>query len=195
MSVEGIINRIFADAEQEVRNIHDEANEQARSIQDENNREADDYFARQKAWLDEKYRKEKERAVLNKRLEHRKKVLVSRQEWMDRSFERAYTRLVDQPKENYRELMKKLIMNASTNREELVIFGEKGEQSDLKSIITELNKEKGGEFTFSDKRGEFPWGFVLQRGKIQTNMSIESLFKYKRNDLEQKAWELFNADA
>jgi vacuolar-type H+-ATPase subunit E/Vma4 len=195
MSVEGIINRIFADAEQEVRNIHDEANEQARSIQDENSREADDYFARQKAWLDEKYRKEKERAVLNKRLEHRKKVLVSRQEWMDRSFERAYTRLVDQPKENYRELMKKLIMNASTNREELVIFGEKGEQSDLKSIITELNKEKGGKFTFSDKRGEFPWGFVLQRGKIQTNMSIESLFKYKRNDLEQKAWELFNADA
>jgi vacuolar-type H+-ATPase subunit E/Vma4 len=195
MSVEGIIDRIFADAEQEAKKIHDEASEQARSIEDENNREADDYFARRKAWFDEKYRKEKERAVLNKRLEHRKNVLASRQGWMDRAFEEAYTRLVDQPIENYRELMKKLIMSATTNREELVIFGKKGEPSDLKSIITELNKEKEGKFSLSDKRGEFLWGFVLKKGKIETNMSIESLFKYKRNDLEQKAWELFNADA
>ncbi len=194
MSVEGIIDRIFADAEQEAKKIHDEAIEQAKSIQDEISREADDYFARRKAWLDEKYRKEKERAVLNKRLEHRKNVLASRQEWMDRAFEEAYTRLVDQPIKNYRELMKKLILNASTNREELVIFGEKGEMRELKSIITELNRDKKGKFSISDKRGEFPWGFVLKKGKIEINMSIESLFKYKRNDLEQKAWELFNAD-
>jgi V/A-type H+-transporting ATPase subunit E len=195
MSVEAIIDRIFADAEQETKKIHDEASEQARSIQDEINREADDYFVRRKAWLDEKYRKEKERAVLNKRLEHRKNVLASRQEWMGRAFERAYTRLVDQPIKDYGKLMKKLIMSASTNREELVIFGKKGEQGDLKNIITELNKENEGKFSLSDKRGEFPWGVILNKGKIETNMSIESLFKYKRNDLEQKAWELFNADA
>ena len=194
MSVEGIIDRIMSDAKGEVDNILSEASQQGKAIQEENEREAQEHFDRQRDLLDEKYRKEKERAILNRRLDERKSILMSRQTWMDRAFDEARSRLVDQSMKQYQQLMKQLISTVSSARDEEVQFGTKSDEKELKSLVTELNRETGGKFTLSEERGDFPWGFILRKGKVETNMSIESLFKYKRNDLEQKAWELFNAD-
>jgi vacuolar-type H+-ATPase subunit E/Vma4 len=194
MSVEGIIDRIMSDAKGEVDSILGEARQQVKAIQKENEREAQEYFDRQRELLDEKYRKEKERAILNRRLDERKSVLQTRQTWMDRAFEEARNRLVNQPMNEYGTLMKQLIETVSSAKDEEVQFGTKGEDKELKSIINELNKTTGSSFTLAKERGDFPWGFILRKGKVETNMSIESLFKYKRNDLEQRAWELFNAD-
>lgn len=194
MSVEGIIDRIMTDAKGEVESILTGARRQAKAIQEDNEREAQEHYDRQRELLDEKYRKDKERAILNRRLEERKSVLMNRQTWMDRAFEEARSRLVDQPIEEYQQLMKQLISTVSYARDEEVQFGTKGDEKELKSILSELNRETGGKFTLAGERGESPWGFILRKGKVETNMSIESLFKYKRNDLEQKAWELFNAD-
>ena len=194
MSVEGIIDRIMTDAKGEVDSILSEAGRQEKAIGEENAREAQEHYDRQCELLDEKYRKEKERAILNRRLDERKSVLMTRQTWMDRAFDEARSRLVDQSMNEYQQLMRQLIATVSSARDEEVQFGTKGDEKELKSVITELNKQTGGKFTLSEERGDFPWGFILRKGKVETNMSIESLFKYKRNDLEQKAWELFNAD-
>lgn len=194
MSVEGIIDRIMTDAKGEVESILSETRRQAKAIQDNNEREAQEHYDRQRELLDEKYRKDNERAILNRRLEERKSLLMTRQTWMDRAFEEARSRLVDQPMKEYQQLMKQLISTVSSARDEEVQFGSKGGEKELGSILSELNKETGGKFTLADVRGDFPWGFILLKGKVETNMSIESLFKYKRNDLEQKAWELFDAD-
>ena len=194
MSVEGIIDRIMRDAKEEVDNILGEAREQGKAIQDENSREAQEHYDHQRELLEEKYKKEKQRAILNRRLDERKAVLQTRQSWMDRAFDEARNRLIDQAMGEYGKLMKQLISTVTSTRDEEVQFGSKGDDKDLASLINELNKESGGSFTVAKKRGEFPWGFILRKGKVETNMSIESLFKYKRNDLEQKAWELFNAD-
>ncbi len=194
MSVEGIIDRIISDARHEADNIMGEAEHQAKLIEEENGREAQEYFEKQRELLDERYRKDKERAILNRRLEERKSVLASRQAWMDRAFEDARKRLVEQPMKEYQQLMSQLIDTVSSSRDEEIQFGKKGQDKELKTIVNELNKAKGSKFTFAAERGDFPWGFVLRKGKVETSMSIESLFKYKRNDLEQKAWELFDAD-
>jgi vacuolar-type H+-ATPase subunit E/Vma4 len=194
MSVEGIIDRIMSDAKGEVDNILGEAKQQGKAIQEENEREARGHFNRQRELLDEKYRKEKERAILNRRLDERKSVLQTRQTWMDKAFEGARSTLVGQPMDKYQTLMKQLIATVSSAKDEEVQFGTKGDERELKAVIAELNRETGGSFTIAKERGDFSWGFILHKGKVETNMSIESLFKYKRNDLEQKAWELFNAD-
>ena len=194
MSVEGIIDRIMSDAKGEVDNILGEAKRQGKAIQEENELAAQEHFDRQRELLDEKYRKEKERAILNRRLEERKSILQTRQTWMDRAFDEARSRLVDQPVEEYQTLMKQLIATVSSAKDEEVQFGTKGDDKELKSVIADLNRETGGSFSIAKERGKFSWGFILRKGKVETNMSIESLFKYKRNDLEQKAWELFNAD-
>jgi V/A-type H+/Na+-transporting ATPase subunit E len=194
MSVEGIIEKILSDARSAYRVIVEGAEKEAESIRAEQKREAAAYFVKQKGLLDERYRKDKERAVLNKRLEMRKITLGTRQEWMEKAFADAYRRLVDQPLGEYKMTLLQMIGSASQSKDEEVCFGRKGDRKFFEEVIRELNGKTGGRFTLSHDDGNFPWGFILKKGKVEVNVSIDSLFKYRRADFEQKAWELFNAD-
>lgn len=195
MSVEKIIEKIIADAKKEATQIIEEAEEQARTIHDQHKREADGYFHGQRKRLEERYRREKERAILNRRLEMRKNILHARQEWMEKAFSDAYKRLVEQPISEYKTLIINLIQHASgSDKKQEIIFGTKGSEKELQTVVDELNKKTGGRFTLSQERGEFSWGFILKKGNVVTDMSIDSLFKYRRTELEQKAWEIFNAE-
>jgi V/A-type H+-transporting ATPase subunit E len=193
MSVEGILERIIADAREQADAIIAQAREEEKSILSEGEQEAEEYYKEQLNRLDERYRREKERAVLNRRLDQRKALLQVRQQWMDQAFSDAYARLVEQPVSEYAQLMQKLIAASSTGRDETVVFGTKGTDAELKSIVDAVNNDTGGSFSLAAERGDFPWGFTLRKGKVETNVSIDSLFRYRRSDLEQKAWELFNA--
>jgi V/A-type H+-transporting ATPase subunit E len=193
MSLEGIIERIISDAKQEAESVMQDARHREEDLLAEAARAADEYYRRQLELLEEKYRREKERSILNRRLEQRKRILQSRQGWMDRAFQEAYEALIHQPDDEYRELMIDLVLKASISQDETLQFGGKGSDKDLRAIVDEANNQSGGRFTLAKERGGFPWGFVLKKEKVETNMSIDSLFKYRRNDLEQGAWELFNA--
>jgi V/A-type H+-transporting ATPase subunit E len=192
MSVEGIVDRIIADAEEEAKNIMHDAETEAEAIREKGKREAEQYYERQKSLLDEKYRREKERAILNKRLEERKNMLLARQKWMERAFHDAYRGLVDQPLEEYGKLLVTLVKAVSLTKDEEIIFGKKGDSAFFSRIVDQLNK-KGASHSVSKMKRDFPWGVILKKGKVEINMSIDSLFKYKRTDLEQKAWEIFHA--
>jgi vacuolar-type H+-ATPase subunit E/Vma4 len=194
MSVEGIIEKIIADAENEARRIVEESEKEAGALREEGEKEAAEYFERQKRLLDERYRKEKERAILNKRLETRKTLLGTRQKWMDKAFAEAYKRLVDQPLGDYKQTLMRMIDSASQTKDEEIIFGRKGDGTFFEQVVLELNGKTGGRFVVSAVGGEFPWGFILKKGKVEVNVSIDSLFKHRRADLEQKAWETFDAD-
>jgi vacuolar-type H+-ATPase subunit E/Vma4 len=193
MSLEGIIDRIISDANRDAEAILSEAGEREKALMDEAAREAEEFYRRQRDLLEEKARREKERAILNRRLEQRKRILQSRQKWMDRAFQEAYDALLEQPEKDYRTLMVDLILRASSSRDEAVLFGTKGSAREMKEIVDGANKKSGGKFTLQKGRGDFPWGFILRKGKVETNMSIDSLFTYRRSDLEQRAWEIFNA--
>jgi len=194
MSVEGIIDRITADAEAEAKNIIVKAKNEAESIVEKGKKRAEEYFDLQRKKIDEKYRREKERRVLNRRLDRRKNLLQARQKWMNEAFSTAYRNLIDQPPEDYKTLVITLIERVSVSKDEEIVFGTKGNDALIEGIVKTLNSAKNSKFTQAEKRGEFPWGFVLRKGKVEINMSIDSLFKYKRTDLEQEVWGLFNAD-
>ena len=194
MSVEGIQARIIEDAKKQAGAIVEEAKKEAEAILKTGKSNAEEHFQRQADLLDERYRQNKERTILSKRLELRKKLLDARQRWMDTAFDEAYQALVGQDDREYRDLMVNLIAKVSSHKDEEIIFGKKGDKKILKEIVDRLNSKSGGAYTLSKERRDFQWGFVLKRGSIETNMSIDSLFKYKRDDLEQKAWEIFDAD-
>jgi len=194
MSLEGIIERIYSDARKEAEKIIADAEKEARSIEEQCKKEAEEYFLRQKEALQESYNRKKERVMLTRRLEVRKSMLKVKQDWMEKAFSLAYKKLLDQPFEDYRALMITLIKRFSQSGDEEVVFGKKGDDKFLKDLIDELNKKYATRFTLSSKRGDFSWGFILRKGKVETNMSIDSLFRYKRMDLEQRAWELFEAN-
>jgi vacuolar-type H+-ATPase subunit E/Vma4 len=199
MSVEGIIEKILSDARSASRAIVEDAEKESEAIIAGHRREAEEYYRKQKSLLEERYRKEKERAVLNKRLDARKNNLGARQRWLERAFGDAYKALVDQPLGEYRGTLLSLIRGASKSRDEEIVFGRKGDRAFFEEVVAELNKKADGpaaasKFTLSPETGDFSWGFVLRKGKVDVNMSIDSLFRYRRADLEQRAWEMFDAD-
>ena len=194
MSVEGIIEKILSDAREEAARIIGAGKEEARSIRAAHEREAQEYYEKRAASLEEFYRREKERAVLTKKLEMRKSMLQARQAWMAKAFSQAYEKLTGQPFPEYRNLLISLIQKVSASGDEEIIFGTIGDEKFLEDLVKELNSKTKSKLTLSGERKDFPWGFVLKKGNVEINMSIDSLFRYKRADLEQKAWELFNAD-
>ena len=194
MSIEGIQTRIIEDAKKEAESIVGEAKKEAKAIDEANNKDAENYFEKKLKLLDEQYSKEMERTILSRRLELRKKLLDARQKWMDKAFQDAYQDLVKQDVGEYKNLMIELISKVSFHQDEEIIFGKKGDEKLLGQIVDELNRKTKGNFTLSKERRDFSWGFLLRKGNVETNMSIDSLFRYKRNDLEQQAWEIFDAD-
>ena len=122
---------------------------------------------RRKSQLDEHYRREKERAILNKRLDQRKNMLQARQKWMDRAFSDAFEKLTEQPLEEYKGLVINLITKVSRTNDEDVVFGKKGDAKFLEGVVAELNKKTKAKFSVSKKRGDFPWGFILKKEKVE----------------------------
>ena len=192
MSVEGIVERIINEAKEEADRIISDAKAEAKNIEEDLKKEADSYFENQKKQLDYKYKSNKERTILNKRLENRKELLQVRQKWMDEAFNGAYKALINQSFEDYQKLVIKLIKDTSSSKDEEIIFSKKGSDAELKKLANDINKKANGKYSLAKKRGNYQWGFILRKGKIETNVTIDSLFRYKRDELEQKAWEIFN---
>lgn len=192
MSVEGIIERIIFEAKEEAKKIISNAKTEADDIVESLKKEADGYFENQKKQLENKYRNNKERAILSNRLENRKGLLQVRQKWMDEAFNSAYKALADQPFRDYHKLVIKLIGSISSDKDEEILFGKKGSDTELKKLVSDLNKGLNGKFTLAKERGNFEWGFILRKGKIKTDVTINSLFRYNRDELEQRSWEIFN---
>ncbi len=193
MSIESILERILSDAQSEADEIIKKAEEEAKRIIEKEKSEAEEYFKKRLSEIDHHYKREKERAILNKRLEVRKNILGAKRGWMNKAFEEAFDRLKNESIEEYSTHIKGLIKSIPDVKDGELIFGRKGDDNFLKKLVDEINKREKTSFKLIKDREDFEWGFILRRGKIETNLSLESLFTYSRADIEQKAWEILNA--
>ena len=102
----------------------------------------------------------------------------------------------DLPDKEYRALCTKLMLDAiETGDEEVVI--DKNENRVDQDLIKQVNRELGpgykGNIRLSDERKDLGAGFILKRGKIKTNVSIDVLLNQARKELEiDLAKELFS---
>ena len=91
--------------------------------------------------------------------------------------------------------MKKLLLEAvETGDEEVIVDTNEGRINH--EFIKQINRQLGpgvkGNLKLSDKKQDIGAGFILTRGKINTNVSIEVLLDQARKELEiQLAKELF----
>jgi vacuolar-type H+-ATPase subunit E/Vma4 len=104
--------------------------------------------------------------------------------------------LGDLPDKEYRALCTKLMLDAvETGDEEVVI--DKNEKRIDQEFIKQVNRELGpgykGNLKLSDERQDLGAGFILKRGNIKTNVSIDVLLDQARKELEiELAKELFS---
>jgi len=124
-----------------------------------------------------------------------KDYLTEKRKILDEVFAQARQKLQNLPDGEYCKLMTKLMLKAVETGNEEVIVDNNEKRIDQK-FIKHINRELGpgykGNLRLSDERQNLGGGFILKRGKIKNNVSIEVLSAQARKELEiELAKELF----
>lgn len=195
MDAEQVVEKILADAKVEADKIKQQTEENQAAEQAKLDEQLSEYkkqtdIIAQKAGDDKKAR-----LLAAARMDIAKDFLTAKRKILDEVFAQARKQLQNLTDEDYREFMTKLILEAVETGDEEVIVDKSETRIDQK-FIKQINRrlEPGykGNLRLSDETDNLGAGFILRRGRIKNNVSIEVLLTHARKDLEIKlAKELF----
>jgi V/A-type H+-transporting ATPase subunit E len=196
MEAEQVVEKILADAKAEADKIKKQADDQEAAEQAKLSEQLDEY-KKQTEILAKKAGEDKKSHILAAaRMDIAKQYLAEKRKILGEVFEQARRQLQDLPDEEYRALIKKLILDAVETGDEEVVVDTKEKRIDrefIKKINSELASGKKGDLRLSDQKQDIGAGFILKRGKIKTNVSMEVLLGQARKELEiELAKELFS---
>ena len=190
-----VVEKILADAKAEAEKIRKQAEENEAAEQAKLAEQLDEY-KKQTAILAKKAGEDEESHILAAaRMDIAKQLLAEKRKILDEVFEQAHEQLQNLPDEEYRTLCTKLMLEAvETGAEEIVV--DKNEKRINQDLINQVNRQlssKGkGELKLSDQKQNIGAGFILKRGQIKTNVSLDVLLDQARKELEiDLAKELF----
>ncbi len=195
MEAEQVVEKILADAKAEADKIKQQAEEKRAEEQTKLDEQLNDY-KKQTDILAQKAAKDKKLHLLAAaRMDIAKDYLAEKRKILDEVFAQARQKLQNLPDGEYCKLMTKLMLKAVETGDEEVIVDNNEKRIDQK-FIKHINRELGpgykGNLRLADVRQNLGGGFILKKGKIKNNVSIEVLLAQARKELEiELAKELF----
>ena len=127
------------------------------------------------------------------RMELAKEELAEKAKILDEVLGEARKQLNKLSDEEYRKLMVKLMTEAIEMGDEEVIIDTNEKRID-QSLIDQVNSQKKSNLKLADKREAIGGGFVLKRGKIKNNLSVDILLAQAKEQLEiELAGKLFGS--
>jgi V/A-type H+-transporting ATPase subunit E len=186
---EKLRQKILRDAEADARKTIEEGEGQARSIKAEAEKEvrriASEFAGKAKAEAEEYIR----RQISLRELEARKAVLAEKGGLIDKVFDRALEELRERDRKGGYSLTGKLLLGAIEVGDEEVILSPEDRKGIGASFIEGLNGElrkagKRGEVRIAEETRDIGGGFILRRGRAETNGSFVTLLAMLRDDIE-----------
>jgi len=191
-----VVEKILADARAEAQKIKKEAEEKESAEQVRLNEQLDEYKKQTEIIAQKAGEDEKSHILAAARMDIAKEFLAEKRKILDEVFEQAHQQLQNLPDDEYRALIKKLILDAVETGDEEVVIDTKEKRIDrefIKQINSELGSGKKSDLRLSDQKQDIGAGFILKRGKVKTNVSIGVLLDQARKELEiELAKELFS---
>jgi len=199
MEADQVITKILSDARAQADAIKKQAEEREAAETAKLNEELARFEEATKAMAEKAGADERSQRLAVARMEAAKEYAATKASLLDEVFVQARQKLEKLPDAEYRELMGKLMAAAVETGEETVLAGKNDARIDAK-LVADVNAKLGGKgkLTLSDRKHGFGAGFLLHRGKVRSNVSLEVLAGQARKDLEiEVAKDLFsnNADA
>ncbi len=186
--IDKILARIQADNQAEIDEINAEAVRKCDEIQN-----AYDASAQEEYWkIFKKGAKDAELRVEHlgstAALEAKKQLLAAKQEIVSSAFERAAEMLSELPEDRYVDFFSRLAADASSAGDERLIFSPDDRERVGAAVCAKANEilaasGRNGSITLSDETRDIRGGFILSRGDIEVNCSIDSLVSLKRDEL------------
>ncbi len=184
MAIDDVIAKIKETAESKRLEIIKEAESEKTAIMAEWQNKADEFYSEEKRKIDLEVGNEKRSLILAKKLELRKKLLSAKQQLIDLAFSEAFEKVKTMPEKEYNTLCERLLEETSEGGEE-VISNKKDN-----ALMAKLAKKAG--LKMAKETRECAGGFILRKGRVETNVSMETIFSAKRSELEQEVGKLLN---
>jgi V/A-type H+-transporting ATPase subunit E len=187
MDAEQVIEKILADAKAEADKIKKQAEEKQADEQAKFNEKLNEYGMQTKSLAERLGNEEKLHLLAAARMDIAKEKLAEKNKILDEVFDQARQNLQNLPDEQYRDLITKLMLDAVETGDEEVIIDKNETRIDEK-FINRINQKLGPDrkagLKLSEERRQLGAGFILRRGRIQNNVSLEVLLAQARKDLE-----------
>jgi len=197
MEAQQVINKILSEAQCEADRIKSEAQEKLSAQKGRFENELDEY-EKQTDELAKKAGEDKKAYMLAAaRMELAKEYLAEKRRILDEVFQKARDKLLNLSDEQYKELMTRLMTDAVRTGDEEVIIGEQEGLID-NEFIKQVNRRLGPDYhrnlKLSGQKQDITAGFILGRGRIKTNVSIDVLLNQVREQLDiELAKQLFKS--
>ncbi|HIJ51667.1 MAG TPA: hypothetical protein HPP66_00755 [Planctomycetes bacterium] len=195
MEAEQVVDKILADAKAEAEKIKKQADEKEAADQASLNEKLDEYSRETEALADRLGNEKKLHLLAAARMDIAKEFLTEKSKILDEVFDQARQNLQNLPDEQYRELIRNLMLEAVETGDEEVILDKNDTRIDekfIRQINQKLGRDRKGNLKLSKERQRLGAGFILRRGKIKNNVSLDVLLARARKDLEiELAKELF----
>jgi V/A-type H+-transporting ATPase subunit E len=187
MEAEQVVQKILGDAGAEAERIAKEA-EQKEAAEQAKLSEQLAQYSKQTDILAKKAGEDEEAHILAAaRMDLAKQLLAEKRRLLDEVFERARRQMTELPDDQYWHLCTRLMLEVVETGDEEVIV-DKSEHRINHDLINQVNQQLGpdrkGAVRLSDERHNLGAGFILRRGKVKTNVSLEVLLDQARKALE-----------
>jgi len=187
MEAEQVTEKILADAKAEAEKIKKAAAEKQANEQAAFDKQLSAYQTQTDALAQKAAKAKKTHLLSTARMEIAKQFLTEKRKILDEVFNQAGQQLRNLPDKEYRMFMTKLMLGAAESGEEEVII-DKNENRIDQELINQVNEQLAsrgkGHLKLSEVKQDIGGGFILKRGKIKTNVSIDLLLTQARKELE-----------
>jgi V/A-type H+-transporting ATPase subunit E len=187
MEAEQVVEKILADAKAEAEKIKSEAQEKENAEQAKLDEQLSDYKKQTDIIAQKAGEDKKAHLLAAARMDIAKDYLAEKRKILDEVFAQARQKLQNLPDGEYCKLMTKLMLKAVETGDEEVIVDNNEKRIDQK-FIKNINRELGpgykGNLRLSGEKQNLGGGFILKRGKIKNNVSLEVLLNQARKELE-----------
>jgi V/A-type H+-transporting ATPase subunit E len=181
--------KIISDAEAGARKITEEAEAQAGTIRAEAEAEVEKIGAEVQARAGSEAKEHIRRQVSLRELEAKKAILAEKGRIMEEVFGKALEELRRRDREGGYGLTKELMLRAIETGDEEIIVAPDDRKGMTPSFIGSINDElrkagKRAEIKLADDTRQIRGGFILRRGRVESNSSFETLLTMLRDDVE-----------
>ena len=181
--------KIISDAEAEAQKIVGEGEAQAKGIMDEARAQAEKIAAEAKARAQGDAAEHVRRQVSLRELEAKKAILAEKGRVIEEVFSQVLEKLRAKDREGGYSLTKGLLLKAIESGDEEIIVAPEDRKAIPAGLIEGVNSElkkagKRDEVKLSDETRDIKGGFILRRGRAETNSSFETLLTMLRDDVE-----------
>ncbi len=191
MSLEKIIERIDKEVKNNVKHILDEARKKEREILNLARREAEERYEQRIKNGEAKAQAVKDNILAQARLEQKKELLKTKQEQINKIYQKVFNDLLMSPTGIYQNFIKKMILEIMEQGESEIFISSRDEKRITPSFIDQVNKElkKGkqkGKIKLSPERVDISGGFILRQGKVELDNSFDTWIKLIREETEEQ---------